>query len=374
MKLGVPKEIAEGERRVALVPPVVAKLVEAGHAVQVESGAGAGSFYDDEEYREAGATIAEAAKQVFGADVVFKVRKPEPKEIEMMREGAVLIGFMEPLTSPQIVKMLAERKISAFAMELVPRISRAQKMDALSSQANIAGYRAALIAANTLSKFLPMSMTAAGTIPPAKALVLGAGVAGLQAIATLHRLGARVEAFDIRPAVKEEVQSLGAKFIDIELEEKELEDAGGYGKELSEASKQREKEILAEHIKAADIVITTAAIPGKPAPRLIEEDAVRGMKSGSVIVDLAADGGGNCVLTQPGKAVVAHGVVINGPLNLVSSMAVNASQLYARNVTSLFNEFLKDGQLNLDFEDEVVKDSCLTHNGEIMNERIKAQL
>ncbi len=374
MKLGVPKEIVEGERRVALVPPVVAKLVEGGHEVQVESGAGAGSYYSDEDYRAAGATVVDSPQQVYGADVVFKVRKPEPKEIEMMREGAVLIGFLEPLTSLGTVKMLAERRISAFAMEAVPRISRAQKMDALSSQANIAGYRAALIAANSLSKFLPMSMTAAGTIPPAKALVLGAGVAGLQAIATLHRLGARVEAFDIRPAVKEEVQSLGAKFIDIELEEKELEDAGGYGKELSEASKQREKEILAEHIKAADIVITTAAIPGKPAPRLIEEDAVKGMKAGSVIVDLAADGGGNCALTQPGKEVVVHGVVINGPLNLVSTMAVNASQLYARNVTSLFNEFVKDGQLNLDFEDAVVKDSCLTHNGEILNERVKAQL
>ncbi len=374
MKLGVPKETVEGERRVALVPPVIAKLVEAGHEVHVQSGAGVGSYYSDDEYREAGATIVDGPQPVFGADVVFKVRKPEPKEVEMMREGAVLIGFLEPLTSAQIVTKLAERKISAFAMELVPRISRAQKMDALSSQANIAGYRAALIAANTLSKFLPMSMTAAGTIPPAKALVLGAGVAGLQAIATLHRLGARVEAFDIRPAVKEEVQSLGAKFIDIELEEKELEDAGGYGKELSESSKQREKEILAEHIKAADIVITTAAIPGKPAPRLIEEDAVRGMKPGSVIVDLAADGGGNCALTQPGKEVTAHGVVINGPLNLVSTMSVNASQLYARNVTSLFNEFVKDGQLNLDFEDEVIKESCLTHNGEILNERVKALL
>lgn len=374
MKLGVPKETVEGERRVALVPPVVAKLVEAGHEVHVQSGAGVGSYHSDDEYRDAGATIVDGPQPVFSADVVFKVRKPDPTEIEMMREGAVLIGFLEPLSSAQIVTKLAERKISAFAMELVPRISRAQKMDALSSQANIAGYRAALIAANTLSKFLPMSMTAAGTIPPAKALVLGAGVAGLQAIATLHRLGARVEAFDIRPAVKEEVQSLGAKFIEIELEEKELEDAGGYGKELSEASKQREKEILAEHIKAADIVITTAAIPGKPAPRLIEEEAVRGMRPGSVIVDLAADGGGNCALTQPGKDVTAHGVVIHGPLNLVSTMAVNASQLYARNVTSLFNEFVKDGQLSLDFEDEVVKESCLTHNGEILNERVKAQL
>ncbi len=374
MRLGVPKEISDGERRVALVPQAVAKLVEAGHEVQVETGAGTGSYFSDEDYREAGASIAESPQTAYQADVIFKVRKPQPQEIEMMREGAVLIGFLEPLTSPELIRKLAERKLSAFAMETVPRISRAQKMDALSSQANIAGYRAALIAANSLAKFLPMSMTAAGTIPPAKALVLGAGVAGLQAIATLHRLGARVEAYDIRPAVKEEVQSLGAKFIDIELAEKELEDAGGYGKELSEESERREKEVIAEHVKAADIVVTTAAIPGKPAPRLIEEDAVRGMKPGSVIVDLAAEGGGNCALTQPGKKVVVHGVIIHGPLDLVSSMAVNASQLYARNISSLFSELVKEGQLNLDFEDEIVQGSCVTHNGEVLNERVKALL
>ncbi len=374
MKIGVPKEIAEGERRVALVPQTVGKLVEGGFEVVVEAGAGSGSHFSDAEYREAGATIVEGPAAVYGSDVVLKVRKPTSAEVGQMREGLVLIGFLEPLTSLELVKQLMSRKVTSFAMETVPRISRAQKMDALSSQANIAGYKAALIAADSLPKFLPMSMTAAGTIPPAKALVLGAGVAGLQAIATLRRLGARVEAFDIRPAVKEEVQSLGAKFIEIQLEEKELEDAGGYGKELSEESQRREKEVLAEHTKASDIVITTAAIPGKPAPRLVEEEAVKEMKEGSVIVDLAAETGGNCALTEPGKIVVKHGVTIHGPLNLVSDLATNASQLYAKNITSLFNEFVKDGQLNLDFDDEVVSGSCITHNGEVLNERVKAQL
>jgi len=259
-------------------------------------------------------------------------------------------------------------------MEMVPRISRAQKMDALSSQANIAGYKAALIAADALPKFLPMSMTAAGMIPPAKALILGVGVAGLQAIATCRRLGASVEAYDIRPATKEEVQSLGAKFIEIDLEEAELEDAGGYGKEVSQTSAEQQQQVLAEHIGAADIVITTAAVPGKKAPILVEEDAVKGMKEGAVIVDLAAEGGGNCALTEVGEVVVKYGVSIHGPKDLVSAMPVDASTLYARNVTALFGDFVKDGELSLDFEDEVVSGSCVTHNGEVVNERVKAQL
>lgn len=374
MKLGVPKEIIDGERRVALVPQTVGKLVEAGFEVVVESGAGEGAYFNDAEYEAAGARIVGSAKEAYQAGVVFKVRKPEPSEIDHMAEGTVLLGFLEPLTSPQVIRRLAERKVTAFALETVPRISRAQKMDALSSQANIAGYKAALIGANSLPKFLPMSMTAAGTIPPAKAMVLGAGVAGLQAIATLHRLGARVEAYDIRPAVKEEVQSLGAKFVEIDLGEEELEDEGGYGKELSEEAQRREKEILAEHIRAADIVVTTAAIPGKPAPRLVEASVVEGMKPGSVIVDLAAESGGNCELTEAGKAVVKHGVLIHGPTNLVSEMAFNASQLFAKNITSLFNELVKDGELNLNFEDEVIGGSCVTHNGEVVNERVKALL
>jgi NAD(P) transhydrogenase subunit alpha len=374
MKLGVPKEIAEGERRVALVPQAVAKLVESNVEVVVQSGAGEKAYFSDEDYREAGANVVEGAEAVYGADVVFKVRKPTEAEIGMMSEGTVLIGFLEPLTDPQLVKKLADRKVSAFAMETVPRISRAQKMDALSSQANIAGYKAGLIAASSLPKFFPMSMTAAGTIPPAKVLVLGAGVAGLQAIATCHRLGARVEAYDIRPAVKEEVESLGAKFIQVDLGDEELEDAGGYGKELSEEAKAREQEMLAEHIQAADAVITTAAVPGKKAPRLVEEEHVKGMKAGSVIVDLAAETGGNCVLTEAGEVVVKHGVTIHGPVNLVSEMASNASQLYSRNISSLFNEFVEEGELHLDFEDEVVKGSCVAHGGEILDERVQALL
>jgi len=374
MKIGVPKEILQGERRVALVPKEVKKLVDAGFEVQVEAGAGKESYFTDEAYKEVGATIVDGPKAAYDADVVFKVRKPELAEVDVMKEGTVLIGFLEPLTSLDMVKKLAEAKVSSFAMETVPRISRAQKMDALSSQANIAGYKAALIAADALPKFFPMSMTAAGMIPPAKALILGVGVAGLQAIATCRRLGASVEAYDIRPATKEEVQSLGAKFIEIELEEAELEDAGGYGKEVSQASAQRQQQVLAEHIAASDIVITTAAIPGKKAPILVEEDAVKGMKEGSVIVDLAAEGGGNCALTEAGEVVVKYGVSVHGPKDLVSTMPVDASTLYARNVTTLFGDFVKDGELNLDFDDEVVSGSCVTHNGEVVNERVKAQL
>jgi NAD(P) transhydrogenase subunit alpha len=374
MKIGVPKEIHDGERRVALVPQVVKKLVDGGLEVQVETGAGADSFFSDEAYREVGAAIADSAQAAYDADVVFKVRKPELAEVDLMKAGTVLIGFLEPLTSPDLMKKLVERKISAFSMETVPRISRAQKMDALSSQANIAGYKAALIAADSLPKFFPMSMTAAGMIPPAKALILGVGVAGLQAIATCRRLGASVQAYDIRPATKEEVQSLGAKFIEIQLEEEALEDAGGYGKEVSDASARKQQEVLAEHTKAADIVITTAAIPGKPAPVLVEEDAVKGMKEGSVIVDLAAETGGNCTLTEAGKTVSKYGVTIHGPLDLVSEMPVDASTLYSRNVTALFAEFVKDGELALDFEDEVVSGSCVTHDGEVVNERVKALL
>lgn len=372
MKLGVPKEIADGERRVALVPKVIAKLVESGLAVQVEAGAGEGSYISDEEYREAGAAVVDGARATYEADMIAKVRKPSTDEVGMMKEGTALVGFLEPLTSPDLVKSLLDHKITAFAMETVPRISRAQRMDALSSQANIAGYKAALIGADTLAKFLPMSMTAAGTIPPAKALVLGAGVAGLQAIATLHRLGARVEGYDIRPAVKEEVESLGAKFVEVPIEE-ETEAAGGYAKELSQEAQQRQKQVLREHIEAADIVVTTAAIPGKTAPILIEEEAVRGMRTGSVIVDLAAESGGNCALTEAGKTVVKHGVIIHGPTDLVSRMAVNASELYARNVQALLDHLTKDGELQLDFEDEITKDACITHEGRIVNERVKAQ-
>jgi len=374
MKIGVPKEIIEGERRVALVPKEVAKLVEAGFEVSVQSGAGESAYFTDESYKEAGASIVDGPQAAYDSHVVLKVRKPELSEVGLMKAGTMLIAFLEPLTSPELIKKLAEHKVTGVAMETVPRISRAQKMDALSSQANIAGYKAALIAAASLPKFFPMSMTAAGMVPPAKALILGVGVAGLQAIATCRRLGASVEAYDIRPATKEEVKSLGAKFIEIELDEGDLEDAGGYGKEVSDASAQKQKQVLAEHIKAADVVITTAAVPGKKAPILVEEEAVKGMRSGSVIVDLAAETGGNCALTEAGKTVVKYGVIIHGPADLVSEMPVDASSLYARNITSLFAEFVEDGELNIDFEDEVIAGSCVTHNGEVVNERVKALL
>jgi len=373
MKLGVPKEIVEGERRVALVPKVVAKLVESGLQIQVQAGAGAGSYFSDEEYKEAGATVVDDARAAYDAGLVVKVRKPTADEVGMMSEGTALLGFLEPLTAHDLVKRLVDGKLTSFAMETVPRISRAQRMDALSSQANIAGYKAALIAAESLPKFLPMSMTAAGTIPPAKALVLGAGVAGLQAIATLHRLGARVEGYDIRPAVKEEVESLGAKFVEIPLEE-ETEAAGGYAKELSKDAQQRQKEVLAEHIAAADVVVTTAAVPGRKAPLLVEEHAVKAMKPGSVIVDLAAESGGNCALTEAGKTVVEHGVMIHGPTDLVSQMPINASELYARNVQALLNHLIEDGELQLDFEDEITKGACVTHDGRIVNEQVESSM
>ncbi len=378
MRVAVPKEIMAGERRVAVVPDAAARLVEAGFELQVELGAGEAAFFPDSAYQEAGAAIVNDARDLFsGADVLLKVRKPVlseeagTHEVEMMREGAVLMGLLEPLSSPDLAQMLVKRRITSFSLEAIPRISRAQKMDALSSQSTVAGYKAVLVAATSLSRFFPMLMTAAGTMAPAKVLVLGAGVAGLQAIATSRRLGAVVEAFDIRPAVKEEVESLGAKFVELELEEEELEDAGGYAKEISEESQRREKELIHEHVKRADIVISTALIPGKPAPVLVTEEMVRDMRPGSVIVDLAAEAGGNCELTEADAEVVRHGVIIHGPLNLPSSMATHASQMYSRNISSLLDHLVEDGELNLDFEDEITRGSCITHEGRIVNERVR---
>lgn len=379
MRLVVPKEITDGERRVALVPDAASKLVEAGFDVSVESGAGAGANLPDEAYGEAGARLVDEVRALYAeADVVLKVRKPtrhesaDAHEVELLREGCALIGFLEPLTSADLIQRLAEHRITAFSMETIPRISRAQKMDALSSQATVGGYRAALIAATSLPRFFPMLMTAAGTIAPAKVLVLGAGVAGLQAIATCRRLGAVVQAYDIRPAVKEEVESLGAKFLELGIEEEEeTEAAGGYAKELSEDARTRQKRLMHQHLAAADVVITTAAVPGKRAPILVEEDAVRDMRPGSVIVDLAAETGGNCALTEAGSTVVRHGVTIHGPLDLPSSMAVHASQMYARNISSLLTHLVSDGELKLDFEDEITRESCITHDGEITNERVR---
>ena len=371
MRIAVPREIAPGERRVALTPEATAALVKSGVELLVESGAGEGAFHPDAAFEKAGARIVPGAAALYGqADIVLKVQKPALAEVERLREGSVLVSFLQALTSPDLVRQLAARRITSFGMEGIPRISRAQKMDALSSQANIAGYKAVLIAAESLPKFFPMLMTAAGTVFAARALVIGAGVAGLQAIATARRLGAQVWGYDVRPIVKEQVESLGAKF----LEFADAEDKGGYAKALSADASRRQQEMLGEKTKEFDLVITTALVPGRPAPRLVTKETVAGMRAGSVIVDLAAEAGGNCELTEPDQVVVRHGVTIHGPTNLPATMPVHASQLYARNVTELLHEFVKNGAVALDFADEIVKGACVTHGGEVVNDAVKAVL
>ncbi len=379
MRIAVAKEIEVGERRVALNPDTVARLVKQGLEVWVETGAGERSFFDDAAYAAAGATIISDPGKLWGeTDVLLKVSPPQEREdgrseIELLREGAVLISFLNPLGNPAVAQQLANRQITALSMELIPRTTRAQSMDALSSQASLAGYKAVLIAAAALPKYFPMLTTAAGTIAPAKVFIMGAGVAGLQAIATARRLGAVVEAFDIRPAVKEEVQSLGAKFVEIKLDE-ETTAQGGCAKEISEASKQRTQEVLAEHVKNSDVVITTAQVPGKKAPLLVTAEMVAQMKPGSVIVDLAAEQGGNCACTDPGRDIVWNGVTIIGPINLPSSMPVHASQLYSKNLSSLLQLLIKDKALQVDFTDDIIDAACITHAGEIRNQRVKEAL
>lgn len=371
MRIGVPKETVEGERRVALVPEVVRKLVGGGHAVVVERGAGAGAMIPDAAFEEAGAQLTEDAAAVFGSDVVVKVAPPSAEEVVRLGRESVLIGFLQPLSNGDGVRALAASGVTAFALEAVPRISRAQSMDALSSQSNIAGYRAALVGAQELGRFFPMLMTAAGTIRPATVLVLGAGVAGLQAIATARRLGAVVQGFDVRAAVKEQVESLGASFLEFDVGG-DLEGEGGYAKELTPEQQARQQELMAEAIGKCDVVITTALVPGRRAPILVTEDAVRRMKPGSVIVDLAGEAGGNCECSVPGESVVRHDVKILAPLNVPSSMAEHASQLYARNINALLELMVRDGELALDFEDEVIAGACVTRNGEIVHEGAKA--
>lgn len=374
MRIAIAKEIEVGERRVALIPDSVARLVKQGVEIWVEAGAGEASFFSNEAYEAAGAKIIYDVGVLWSeADVLLKVSVPKEHEVNQLREGSILISFLNPLGKPEVIQQLANRKVTAFGMEMIPRTSRAQSMDALSSQAGVAGYKAVLIAAAASPKFFPMLTTAAGTIKPAKVFVMGAGVAGLQAIATARRLGAVVEAFDIRPAVKEEVQSLGAKFVEVQLEEETVAE-GGYAKEISEASKQRTQEIVAEHVKQADIVITTAQVPGKKAPILVTEEMVAQMHPGSVIVDIAAEQGGNCACTEPGKDVVRNGVTIIGPINLPSSMPVHASQMYAKNVLTLLQYMLKNGELLLNFEDDIIGSTCVTHAGEILNQRVKEAL
>jgi NAD(P) transhydrogenase subunit alpha len=372
MRIGVPKETAEGELRVALVPDVVGKLSKAGHEVVVQAGAGDGAMIPDAAFTEAGATIAPDRATIDAADVVVTVAPPSIAEVGAFKRDSVVIGFLAPLTNSAGVKALADAGVTAFAMEAVPRISRAQSMDALSSQSNVAGYRAALIGCQELGRFYPMLMTAAGTIRPATVLVLGAGVAGLQAIATARRLGAVVQAFDVRAAVKEQVESLGAKFLEFDLGG-DLEGEGGYAKELTDEQRARQQELLTEAIGKVDVVITTALVPGRPAPKLVTAAAVEGMKPGSVIVDLAGEAGGNCELTQPGQTVIEHSVKIVSPLNLPSSMAEHASQLYAKNIESLLGLMTtEEGALSLDFDDEIIAGACVTKGGEIVHEGAKA--
>ena len=375
MRVAVLKEARSAENRVAVGPVGVKALVKQGLTVTVQSGAGETSGISDLIYREAGAEIATNAQDTLkDAEVILVVNPPPSNELDFLSEGSILVGFLDPLSNSDLVSRLVELNVTGISMELVPRITRAQSMDALSSQATVAGYKAVLLAANHLPKFLPMFTTAAGTIRPAKALILGAGVAGLQAIATARRLGAVVEAFDVRPAVKEQVESLGASFLESE-EEVTAEGEGGYAKELTEDQHHKELELIGDALADTDIVITTAQIPGREAPVLITEDMVKTMKYGSVIVDLASESGGNCELSKAGETVLAHGVQILGPSNLPTSIPVHSSQMYSKNIVTLISEFLgDDGELQLDFENDVVGPSTVTHGGEVRNERVQSAM
>jgi NAD(P) transhydrogenase subunit alpha len=373
ISIGVPRETVDGERRVGLVPEVAGRLIKSGFNVSVEAGAGEKAFFSDQDYEAAGARIV-GRDDAFNCDVVAKVQPPDENEVGLMRADGVVVGFLRPLDDLDAVKRLVGRGVTALSMELVPRITRAQKMDALSAMGTVGGYRAVLVAAELLPKFFPLLTTAAGTMRPARVFVLGAGVAGLQAIATARRLGAIVSAYDVRPVVREEVQSLGAKFVELELETEEAEGAGGYAAALAEEKQRRQTELLVPHLAESDVVITTALIPGRAAPILITKQAVEEMGSGSVIIDLAAPNGGNCELSEPGQTVVKHGVTIAAPLNLPSDMPVHASQMYARTVSALVSELNKEGELAIDLEDEVVGGACVTHDGKIINERVAALL
>jgi NAD(P) transhydrogenase subunit alpha len=368
MKVGVPKETVDGERRVALVPEVVRKLTAKDFEVVVESGAGAEAMLSDEAFEDAGASVGEG---VWDADVVVKVAAPTSEEIAKLGDDTVLIGFLGPLSNPETTRALADAGTTSFAMEAIPRISRAQSMDALSSQSNVAGYKSVLVATEHFGRFLPMMMTAAGTVPPAKVLVLGAGVAGLQAIATARRLGAQVTGYDVRSATAEQVRSLGAQFLELEAG-KGAEGEGGYARELTDDEKKAQQQELADKISTFDVVVTTALVPGRRAPILVTAGSVENMKAGSVIVDLAGETGGNCELTEPGQVVVKHDVTIVAPLNLASSMPEHSSALYARNVQSLLELLIDDeGNLELNFDDEIVAGACITRGGEIVHEAAK---
>ncbi|MDI3269468.1 MAG: Re/Si-specific NAD(P)(+) transhydrogenase subunit alpha [Bacillota bacterium] len=366
MKLAVLKETANGERRVAIVPETAGRLVKAGWHVAVEKEAGLEAGFPDELYVKAGAQVVGSAKEAIeGSDLVLKIQRPSEQEEKLLPKGAILVALLDPLRNPEQAKRLAEAGITSFSMDAIPRITRAQSMDVLSSQATVAGYKAVLLAAAQLGKFFPMMMTAAGNIAPARVFVLGAGVAGLQAIATARRLGALVEGFDVRAAAKEQVESLGAKFIHVELGESG-EGTGGYAKELSEEAHRKEQELIHDHVKTADVVITTAQVPGKPAPRLITADMVKDMQPGSIIVDLAASTGGNCELTKADEVVEVGGVTILGPSNLSATLPYHASQMYSRNIQAFIELLVKDGEVKLNFDDEIVKSCCITHEGQVV--------
>jgi len=375
--IGVPAEIAAGERRVALTPDAVKTLAAAGMEVLVEAGAGVEAGFDDDAYTAVGARIEADTAAVLAADCVVKVQPPRERsggghEVDALRKGAVLVGFLRPLDEPDLAARLASQGVTAFSMELMPRITRAQSMDALSSMSTIAGYRAVILAAGALPKIFPMMVTAAGTIQPARVFVIGAGVAGLQAIATARRLGAVVEGYDTRPAVREQVESLGARFVELDLDTGDAEDSGGYAKAQSDAFYQKQREELGKRLASSDVVITTALVPGQRAPLLIDEAAVQGMKTGSVIVDLAAEKGGNCACTDPERTVRAHGVDIIPGDNLPSDIPANASQMYAKNLTTFLKHLAPEGEIVLDLEDDITSGALLAHEGRITNERVAA--
>jgi NAD(P) transhydrogenase subunit alpha len=370
--IGIPRETAPGESRVALTPDMVGRLAKSGYELIVERGAGESAYFSDADYEAEGARVV-SRDEVLGADLVATVTPPED-ELDKLRSGAVVIGFMQPLDRPELAAALAERGVTALSMEMVPRITRAQKMDALSAMSTVAGYKAVLVAADLLPKFYPLLTTAAGTIRPAQVLVLGAGVAGLQALATARRLGAVTSAYDIRPAAREQVESVGAKFVELELDTSDAEDKGGYAKALAKDEQARQVELLARHIAKADVVISTALIPGRPAPVLITEAGVEGMQSGSVILDLAAANGGNCAVTKADERVVHGGVQIFGPTNLPATMPLHASQMYARTLGALITEFTAEGVFSPAFDDEIIQGACVTHSGEVVHERVRGLL
>lgn len=369
--ISVPAESRAGERRVALVPEIVKKLASAGASIQVETRAGEQAGYSDADYVAAGATIFPADAVLGSADVVLTVNPLNADQLNSLRDNCVLIGYQNPWADLSRFKRLQQKGVSAFSMELIPRISRAQAMDSLSSQASIAGYKGVLMAASLSGKFFPMLTTAAGTVRPSKVLIIGAGVAGLQAIATARRLGAMVEAYDVRAAVKEQVESLGAKFVDIDIK---AEGSGGYARELTEEEKQKQQAILARHVAASDVVICTAAIPGRASPRIITTEMVDAMKGGAVIVDLAAEGGGNCELTHPGETRVHQRVTIHGPINVPATVPNHASELYAKNLFNLLGLIMRDNSVNIDLDDQILKDSLITHAGEIVNAAVRERL